>query len=405
MSDATAVADFTDSRILVVDDNPVNRELLASIVRNAGYDVVTAIGGKEALELVRRHPFDLILLDIVMPEMDGFAVCKSLQEDLQTRDVPIIMVSSLDLSETKIHCFDLGAIDYITKPFHRGEILARIRSQLGIKHLTASLQKSNKKLQERQNVIEQDLMAAAAIQRALLPELIPFTDRLQVEYVFTPCERIGGDIFNVFALDDHSVGIYIVDVCGHGVPAAMIATLVSQAMSQSGNVICSLFTEDKCSTIQSPLQVLERLDRLFPIERFDRYFTISYMVLDLRDGSYSYSSAGHPPILLQRKNGEVVFLEAGGPIIGLGELAPRRETDSGQLTPGDRLFFYTDGIIELENAVGEMFGVEGMKLLVKQQKEIPLGCYSSAIAQGLEKFSHGSPVNDDISLLCLEYLG
>ena len=248
MSDATAATISSENRILVVDDNPVNRKLLASIVQKAGYGVVTAKGGKEALELVGESSFDLILLDIIMPEMDGFTVCESLQQDPQTRNVPIIMVSSLDVSETKIQCFDLGAVDYITKPFHKGEVLARIRSQLGIKNLTASLLKSNKQLQDRQNVIDQDLMAAAAIQRALLPELIPFTDRLQTEYIFRPCAGIGGDIFNVFALDDHSVGIYIVDVCGHGVPAAMIATLVSQAMSQSGNVVCSIFEEEKCSS-------------------------------------------------------------------------------------------------------------------------------------------------------------
>ncbi len=404
MSHMTVATDFSDNRILVVDDNPVNRKLLASIVQKAGYQVVTATGGKEALALARQQSFDLILLDIIMPEMDGFTVCKALQKDQQTSNVPIIMVSSLDVSETKIQCFELGAVDYITKPFHKGEILARIRSQLGIQNLTASLQKSNKQLRDRQHVIDQDLLAAAAIQRALLPKLLPFTDRLQTEYIFHPCERIGGDIFNVFALDDHSVGIYIVDVCGHGVPAAMIATLVSQALSQSGNIVCSIFKEEKCSQIKSPLLVLELLDRLFPIERFDRYFTISYMTLDLRNGSYSYSSAGHPPILLQKKNGDVVLLEAGGPIIGLGELAPQREEESGQLSPGDRLFLYTDGIVELENATGEMFGVERIKRLVKQQKGISLAHYASAIEQRLEEFTDVGVASDDISLLCLEYL-
>lgn len=406
MSDVTAPADFSENRILVVDDNPVNRKLLASIVRKAGYEVVTATGGEECLVLARKYPFDLILLDIIMPGIDGFAVCKSLQHDPRTINVPIIMVSSLDISETKIQCFDLGAVDYITKPFHKGEVLARIRSQLGIKNLTASLLKSNEQLQDRQNVIDQDLMAAAAIQRALLPELIPFTDSLQTHYTFRPCERIGGDIFNIFALDDFFVGIYIVDVCGHGVPAAMIATLVSQAMSLSGNVVCTFSKEEKWSRKSSPLQVLERLDRLFPIERFDRYFTISYMVLDLRDGSFSYSSAGHPPILHQKKNnGDVVLLEVGGPIIGLGEFAPQREEGSGQLASGDRLFFYTDGIVELENTAGEMFGVERVELLIKQQKDILLSHYSSAINQGLQNFSSDITANDDISLLCLEYLG
>ena len=406
MSDIIVPPDCSESRILVVDDNPVNRQLLASIVGKAGYEVATATGGEECLRLVREYSFDLILLDIIMPGMDGFAVCKSLQNDPQTMNVPIIMVSSLDISETKIQCFELGAVDYITKPFHKGEVLARIRSQLGIKNLTASLLQSNKALQDRQNVIEQDLMAAAAIQRALLPELIPFTDRLHTHYTFRPCERIGGDIFNVFALDDHSVGVYIVDVCGHGVPAAMIATLVSQAMALSGNVVCTLYAEEKCSWIKSPLQVLGRLDRLFPIERFDRYFTISYRVLDLRDGSFSYSSAGHPPIIQQKKNnGDIVLLEAGGPIIGLGEFAPPREEGAGQLAPGDRLFFYTDGILELENAAGEMFGVENVELLIKQQKDIPLARYSEGIHQGLQNFSSDITANDDISLLCLEYLG
>ncbi len=185
----------------------------------------------------------------------------------------------------------------------------------------------------------------------------------------------------------------------------MIATLVSQAMSLSGNVVCTFSKEEKWSKINSPLRVLEQLDRLFPLERFDRYFTMSYMVLDLRDGSFSYSSAGHPPILQQKNNGTVVLLEAGGPIIGLGEFAPLREAGSGRLSPGDRLFFYTDGIVELENTEGEMFGVERIELLVKQQKDIPLAHYSSAIDRGVETFTHNGVANDDISLLCLEYLG
>jgi len=157
--------------------------------------------------------------------------------------------------------------------------------------------------------------------------------------------------------------------------------------------------------IKRPLEVLDGLDRLFPIERFDRYFTISYMALDLRNGSYSYSSAGHPPILLRKKNGDVVPLEAGGPIIGLGEFAPKREEETGQLARGDRLFFYTDGIVELENMEGEMFGVERIELLVKQQKDTPLSHYSSAIDRGLETFTPNGVAIDDISFLCLEYLG
>ncbi len=194
------------------------------------------------------------------------------------------------------------------------------------------------------------------------------------------------------------------DVCGHGVPAAMIATLVSQAMSAGGNVVHTFSKETKSSRITNPLQVLEQLDRLFPIERFDRYFTITYMVIDLQSGLFSYSSAGHPPILLQKNSGDVVALQAGGPIIGLGDCAPPREQELGQIYPGDRLFFYTDGIVELENPEGEMFGVERVELLIKQQKKSPLSHYYSAVNQGMEDFTHGVAASDDISLLYFEYL-
>ena len=405
MNDIATEPDFHMSRILVVDDNPVNRKLLASILGKVGYEVVSAAGGAEALALVRQYSFDLILLDIIMPEVDGFSVCEILQQDRQTKHVPVIMVSSMDLSETKVRCFELGAVDYITKPFHTGEVLARIRSQLDIKRLTASLLKSNKRLQERQNIVDQDLQAAAAIQRALLPEDIPFSRQLRSQYTFRPCERIGGDIFNVFALGESSVGIYIVDVCGHGVPAAMIATLVSQAMSPFGHLVSTLSHENKVLQINNPLQVLEQLDKLFPIERFDRYFTISYMVINLRSGEFSSSSAGHPPVFLQRNTGVIEMLEAGGPIIGLGSFAPKRKQETGHIEPGDRLIFYSDGIIELENATGEMFGVERVKSLIEQQKSMPFDHYPQAVDQRLEEFTNGAVANDDISLLYLEYLG
>lgn len=391
--------------LLVIDDNPVNRNLLASILKKEGYEIVTAAGGKEGLMCAQQEQFNLILLDIIMPEMDGVSVCRALQQNERTCDVPIIMVSSLEVAETKIQCFDLGAVDYITKPFHAGEVLARIRSQLQIRELTKSLQESNKLLQKRQDVIDRDMKAAAAIQRVLLPAKFPFEKRLQGQYTFHSCERIGGDIFNVFALDEHSVGIYIVDVCGHGVPAAMIATLISQAMSPGGSLVKTVSTTTKSYQINSPLQVLEQLDTEFPFERFNQYFTICYLVLDLRTGSFSYSSAGHPPILLQHHTGEITFLDVGGTIIGLGNLAPAREEERGTMHKGDRLFFYTDGIVEIENEEGEMFGVERVKELIYQQQTIPLNQTSQPIDRELEKFTSGALPADDISLLAIEYLG
>lgn len=130
------------STILVVDDTPANLEVVCDILNDVGYEIATAIDGNRALKRVQTHPPDLILLDIQMPGINGFEVCRQLKADTETTQIPVIFMTALGDMDSKVKGFDLGAIDYITKPFQERELLARIKTHLQISQLTETLEKT-----------------------------------------------------------------------------------------------------------------------------------------------------------------------------------------------------------------------------------------------------------------------
>ncbi len=310
-------------KIFIVDDNLVNRKLLTAILKKEGYDLLEAEDGEEAIELAFREMPDLILLDIMMPKKDGYEVCVELKGDDRTANIPIIFLSAKTQTEDKIKGLDLGGADYVTKPFDRGEVLARVKAQLKIAGLTKEVIKANEELLKKQEALDEDLKAAAGIQRSLLPKEPPDEDIVDVAWQFMPCEKIGGDIFNMVRLDEKHWGIYMLDVSGHGVPSALVAVSVSQILGpQQGLLLKKTIKPPPFYEILSPAEVLNLLDQEYPIERFNKFFTISYIVFNTEDKSIIYSNAAHPPPILLHGNGEMELLDKGGTIIGMGGLTP-----------------------------------------------------------------------------------
>ncbi len=379
--------------ILIVDDTPSDIRVLSEVLRQE-YKTFFATNWKDCLHLASsRHP-DLILLDVMMPEMDGYEVCLRLKADPATKNIPVIFVTALSQEEDETRGLEIGALDYITKPFKPAVVRARVKTHLLIMQQQAELVRKQQKLEE-------DLQAAGIIQQSLLPGALPEIDRAEFGWKFQPCEAVGGDILNIVSLGADTVGLYLVDVSGHGPPAAMLSVLIYQMMSPHTGILVD--TSSGAPVIRQPEEVLNILDREFTWMRFERHFTIIYMVVNLATGVLTYSNAAHCTPILLRHEGGLELLEEAGTVIGLQAFAFGQGRVA--LAPGDKIVLYSDGLIEMEDSREKPFGLERLKNAVQAQgKASPV-----ALAEGLRAqataYAGDRPLADDLSILVFEYKG
>ncbi|SMC20111.1 Serine phosphatase RsbU, regulator of sigma subunit [Desulfacinum hydrothermale DSM 13146] len=420
-----------DASILVVDDSRVNRELLRSFLSSAGYHVMMASNGREAVEMALEHRPSLILMDVVMPEMDGVVACRHIKAHPSLRTIPIIFVSAQSHAEDKVRGLEAGGDDYLEKGASKAEVLARVRTHLRVKRLLDELQAMNRQLQERNRQLEMDLEAAAGIQKALIPQQALKSERMQAAWAFYPCSKVGGDIFNIFRLDERHAAAYILDVSGHGVPAALMAVSISQMLqpitgtilktplptapyyrlTPPGELMEKLDTQGPVPqdaagdpALASPQEVIKILDQEYPIERFGKHFSIVYVLLDTHSGSLRYCNAGHPHPFLLRGKTIAARLDQGGPIIGLGGLMPFEEGRM-RLLPGDRIILYTDGVIEQPNPEGDPYGEARLRRILERSAQLSPQGLVDALVEDLQAFSKSEAPRDDVSIVCLEYGG
>lgn len=391
------------SKILIVDDG-FDRKILGHILTKEGYEVFEAADGAEGLRLSLEAQPDLILLDVNMPKLDGFGLCTFLQNDPRTAEIPVIFLTSLDEAQDKIIGLEIGAVDYITKPYDIGEVTARIRNQLKIHHLTRELRRANEELREKQRQLDEDLKAAASIQKSLLPSEHLSLENVALAWRFYPCELIGGDIFNVLRIHEDYAGFYIIDVSGHGVPAALVTVSITQSLHYYRENINLMNCGRSFQALLSPSKLLQSLDKEYPMERFDKYFTMAYLVLNIRTGELVYANAAHPPPVLLRATGEFQLLEEGGSIIGLGGAIPFFE---GKVTlqPGDKVVLYTDGLVDYQNDRQEFFGEERLYEFCKKKYAASIQQFTEELFASLHAFGNNAKLRDDVSYLIFQYQG
>src|SRR4051794_24583869 len=217
--------------ILAVDDTPANLQVLAGMLKERGYRVRPVPGGKLALLAARRDPPDLILLDINMPEMSGYDVCELLKADDLLEGIPVIFISALNDQLDKVRAFAIGGVDYITKPFQMEELHARVETHLRLRRLQIELEEANARLATANDRMCRDLKAAARIQETFLPREVPRVAGTDFAWIYRPCDELAGDGLNVIPLGDGQVGLYILDVSGHGVAAALLSVTLSRLLS------------------------------------------------------------------------------------------------------------------------------------------------------------------------------
>jgi len=253
-------------------------------------------------------------------------------------------------------------------------------------------------LEQKNARIEKDLDAAAGIQKSLLPDNFPDFPNLEFAWRFVPCSKIGGDIFNMIYIDDHTLAVYMIDVCGHGVSAAFLAVAVSQFLRNR-----DVFLAGKIAVI-SPRKVLRRLSNTFTFERFDSFFTIFYAIIDTRKKTFTYSCGGHPPALRVGRTGDFEELGRCGPAIGF-EADAEYEQHTLELRAGDHIFLFTDGIYETESPTGERFGWNRLHRVLSESPDKPVRETVDRAFEAADRHAAGSDPEDDISILGIGFLG
>ena len=382
--------DPTKADILIVDDTPANLQLLSQILAEQGYRVRPVPEGSLALAAAQAEPPDLILLDIRMPEMDGYEVCEHLKANPQTRDIPIIFISALDATQDKVKAFTVGGVDYISKPFQFEEVLARVETHLALRRLQKRLQDANKRLERANKKMERELALAGEVQASFLPGELPDIPGWQLSVTLKPSRETSGDFYDVNLLPDGRLGILIADVVDKGAGAALF-------MALSWTLIRTYATEFPTQ----PELVLNAVNcRILEDTAPSQFVTVFYGVLDLLTGSLMYSNAGHWPAYLigPQTDSAVQALPRTGLPIGIVKNATW-ERAVAQLAPGDVLVLYTDGITEARNSQGAFFDEDGLLESVQANLGRSAQAMKDAVIADVEEFVGDAPQADDVALM------
>lgn len=395
-------------KILIVEDEKVTRKLLRNRLEKWGYEVTSAADGLEAWELFQREAFPMVISDWMMPGLDGLELVRRIRAFDRPGYVYTILLTARDRREDILAGMAAGADDFITKPFDQEELAARIKVGARITRLEQELEKRNRELEKANRRMKRDLEAAARIQRSLLPARLPHCPGVEFAWKYEPCEELAGDTLNLFMLDESHVGLYLLDVSGHGVPAALLSVNLSRILTpdpgQSDLLkeACPEGADGYC--LIKPAEVANRLNQRFPLdERTGQYFTFQYGQLEITSRTLTFVSAGHPPMIHLKADGGVETLLVRSLPIGFKSEEPDlyREREL-KLEAGDRLYFYSDGILEAAAPESrEMFGIDRLKETLDRARGQSLAAGLETVCRELERWSGSPRQADDVSLLAL----
>ncbi len=385
------------SKILIVDDEPFNVDYLEQELEDLNYITATAINGQDALEKIVSESPDLVLLDIMMPIMDGFSVLEKVKADPAIRNIPIIVISANNDLQSVVKGIQLGAEDYLPKPFEPTLLKARIQSSLEKKHLRDMQDLYLKSLEREMNI-------ARDIQKEFLPAQLPDVPGWEIASYFEAAKEVAGDFYDAFTLPDGTLTFLVADVCGKGIGAALFMTLFRSLIHAA-----SISDQFSPGQEQKSLSPAERLQHVISLtnnyvaethEESNMFATVFIGILDPVSGKLSYINGGNEPPLIVGKNGKVhTTLTRTGPAIGAIAQAKFTVKET-TLTSDDLLVAFTDGIPDTQNIDGEFFGNERLReLLMSHSRPTKL---LNEIELDLEQFIGEAEQFDDITLLAIK---
>ena len=378
-----------NERILIVDDTPANIQILTGILKEKGYQLSIATNGKQALEVLERVRPDLILLDVMMPEMDGFETCRHVKNSESLRDIPIIFLTAKADTVDIVQGFEIGAVDYVPKPFQPHELLARIHTHLTMDQLRRTLAEKNEELARAH---KREMEMAYRVQSQLIPTNTPQIPGWEFAASWQPAKEVSGDYYDFIPTNDN-VGIVIADVSGKGMPAALF--MASTRSIVRAKVTAALTPAD-CFTQANALICADAARGMF--------ITVFYAELDPRNATLTYVNSGHnPPFVYHADRKEISEIRPTGPVLGVKESLQCKQQQIS-IGSGDLVLVYTDGITEAFDLEMKEFGDDRLKdILLKHAEKSPEKILPE-IQSALEEFVGPAPQSDDRTIVLMKRL-
>jgi serine phosphatase RsbU (regulator of sigma subunit) len=373
--------------ILIVDDTPINLGVISGALKDT-YKTKVATNGEKALAIASSEDKpDLILLDVMMPVMDGYEVCRRLKANSATQSIPVIFLTGQTGTEDETKGFEVGAVDYIHKPFSEAVVKARVHTHL-------MLREAHEQIARQLVEINLELEMARQIQLSILPSDTPKIPGLDIVARYLPMTSVAGDFYDFIILDDKRVGILVADVSGHGLPSALIASMLQVALTA------------QVAHASEPERVLSGLNQAL-CGKFERNFvTAAYVFVDMERKLMTYAGAGHPPLLFSRKStGKVSAVSENGLFLGM---FPEATYSSLELPvqAEDRVVLYTDGIPETTNPSEQEFGTARFINFMEKNQSLTVDQFADGLLDELSRWSEqprGQGQQDDITVLTIDF--
>ena len=368
--------------ILLVDDNPTNLQVLFQTLDGVGCKLLIAKNGEMALSIAAKARPDLILLDIMMPGIDGYEVCRQLKSVPATTDIPVIFLSALGDTEDKVKGLQLGAVDYITKPFQPDEVIARVNTHLTIHRL-------KREVESRKDQLEHELKVVSEVQQKLLPKQLPTIDGFKLAAHYETSRYAGGDYYDILELPDNHWGFLIADAQGHSAPAAVLMAMT-----------CALFRAYP-GTSNDPARMLQYLNEHLCKVADPSFMTALYAVYDANQKTMRLARAGQPlPMIYRSAEKQAVELSCPGVYpLGIEPYEVEIPVTETTLEVGDRFLVYTDGVSERFNQGEELYGEKRVLQLLAADGANDPQKVLAAIMTDVERFAGERPADDDQALL------
>jgi phosphoserine phosphatase RsbU/P len=377
----------TKKTILIVDDTPINVGVISGALKDI-YKTKVATNGEKALAIASGDDKpDLILLDVMMPGMDGYEVCRRLKADPNTQNIPVIFLTGQTGTEDETKGFEVGAVDYIHKPFSEAVVKARVRTHL-------MLRDAHEQIARQLIEINIELEMARQIQLSILPRDTPKLPGLDIVARYLPMTSVAGDFYDFIIIDEQHVGILVADVSGHGLPSALIASMIQVALTaQVGHA-------------SDPAKVLSGLNRALCGKFEHNFVTAAYVYVDLEKKMMTYGGAGHPPLLFWSKSaGKVSEALENGLILGMFDEATYASLQL-PIGSGDRVVLYTDGVPETKGSSEEEFGTARFVKFMADSKSLLVDQFADGLLDELSRWSgqpRGQGQQDDITVLTIDF--